>query len=192
MGNFVYFLAFALTGTAVFGRVFQENKDFVEFNIEAKETQSSEDYAVAVDLGSNGIKSGNDFGNRMVSKQYVNAIKNSKLWNEVKTKALSAKGPTELAATFAKYESLPVDQWPDTIIDEVQKICQEGLKCVVMDQLYMMSQFLKTETNGDQSLRTVITKVTNVLSEYKKCTRNLYSGTVRSSTLRTLKRYPSL
>lgn len=93
--------------------------------------------------------------------RYVMAIKNSSCWTEIKTRSLTIN-------TEPKTGDI-IDESPKNLSDQellqLKKVCQDGLKCVAVDHLLILTQVMKT-SGGKTSVRTAITNITKVLTQY--------------------------
>lgn len=134
--------------------------DRVQFTVEKKDWSSDEDFSIGVEV--NTEMNGNN------KRQYVNAIKNSTIWNEVKKKIVTVEGPEQIAEYLTKFEDEPMENWTENMLEIIKDVCDQSITCMVVDHLVTISRYIQTNEQGLQTMRTVVTKVSNLLSEHSK------------------------
>lgn len=102
---------------------------------------------------------GND---RSANLKYVIAIKSLAIWSVIKQRTLTIKTQPQIGEIAEKSP----DQLTDQELIKLKQACQDGLKCVSVDQLLML-QTLQARTDDDKILtQTAITNIINVITQY--------------------------
>ncbi|XP_022174191.1 uncharacterized protein DDB_G0287625-like [Myzus persicae] len=149
---FSYFLASALTISAALGRSSGPEPRYVMYETEDSSIGKSEETAQIMDV--------ND---RSSNLKYVMAIQSSSIWEEIKKRSLTLHRPQKLDGTVD--ENSP-DDLTDQELAQLKQACHDGLKCVAVDQLIVLEQVKEPLVGGKVSVRTAITKITQVLTQY--------------------------
>lgn len=108
-------------------------------------------------------------GDRSSNLKYVLVIKSLTIWHEIKKRTLTIKTQPKIGEIAEK----SLESLTDHELVKLRQICHDGLKCVSVDQLIVLKTVLKSTNNGDVSVQTVMTKITEVLTKY---TTECYQG----------------
>lgn len=103
-----------------------------------------------------------ELNDRSSNLKYVLAIQSSSIWSAIKQKTLMIKTLPQLGEISEK----SLDDLTDQELLKLKKACHDGLKCVAIDQLMVLQTVMEPMANGKMSVRTAITKITKVISEY--------------------------
>lgn len=103
-----------------------------------------------------------ELNDRSSNLKYVLAIQSSTIWSAVKEKTLTIITQPRLDDIFEKSP----DNLSDRELLRLKKACNDGLKCVAVDQLMLLQTVMEPIDNGKMSVRTAITKITKVISQY--------------------------
>lgn len=99
---------------------------------------------------------------RSSNLKYVLAIQSSSIWSAIKQKTLKITTLPQLGDISEK----SLDQLTDQELLTLKKACHDGLKCVAVDQLLVLQTIMEPMVNGKMLVRTAITKITKVISEF--------------------------
>ncbi|XP_060868782.1 putative uncharacterized protein DDB_G0286901 [Metopolophium dirhodum] len=149
---FPFVLASALTLSAVLGGPSGPTLRQMTYAKEHKTIMQSDETAQVMAVG-----------DRSSNLKYVMAIQSSKIWEEIKKRSLTINTSQGLDDEVA-------GKSPDDLTDEelarLKQACHDGLKCVAVDQLLVLKQVKEQLGDGKMSVRMVITKITQVLTQY--------------------------
>lgn len=104
-----------------------------------------------------------DVDDRSSNLKYVMAIQSSSIWTDIKKRSLTIKTGQRLDDELIGKS--PVDL-SDGELARLKLACHDGLKCVAVDQLLVLKQVREPQADGKLSVRTVITKITQVITRY--------------------------
>lgn len=104
-----------------------------------------------------------DVHDRSSNLKYVMAIQSSGIWTDIKKRSLTIKTGQPLDDELIGKS--PVDL-SDGELARLKQACHDGLKCVAVDQLLVLKQVRESQADGKLSVRTVITKITQVITRY--------------------------
>ncbi|XP_025207359.1 uncharacterized protein LOC112603141 [Melanaphis sacchari] len=100
---------------------------------------------------------------RSSNLKYVMAIQSSSIWTEIKKRSLTINAPQGL-------NDVATDKSPENLSDAelalLKQACHDGLKCVAVDQLLVLNSVREPLGDGYTSVRTAITKITEVITQY--------------------------
>lgn len=149
---FAFALTSALAVSAVLGRFSEPTPTQLTLMTEERIQGYSDETAqiVAVDDRSSNLK-------------YVMAIQSSSIWTDIKKRSLTIKTGQRLDDELIGKS--PVDL-SDEELARLKQACHDGLKCVAVDQLLVLKQVREPHADGKLSVRTVITKITLVITRY--------------------------
>lgn len=110
-----------------------------------------------------GVKNSQSDDDRSSNLSYVMAIRNSSIWSEVRKRSLSIETQPQLEEIVDKS---PADLSDHDLL-KLKRACNNGLKCVAVDQL-MALKVVKdsTDQGSEESVRMAIVKITKVLTKY--------------------------
>ncbi|XP_060868662.1 GATA zinc finger domain-containing protein 14-like [Metopolophium dirhodum] len=149
---FTYLLASALAMSAVFGGPSGPPSRQITYAKEHKTIMQSDETAQVMAVG-----------DRSSNLKFVLAIQSSKIWEEIKKRSLTIN-------TSHGLDDEVIGKSPDDLTDEelaqLKQACHDGLKCVAVDQLLVLKQVKEQLGDGKVSVRMVITKITQVLTQY--------------------------
>ncbi|XP_027847286.2 uncharacterized protein MAL13P1.304-like [Aphis gossypii] len=151
---FAFALTSALAMSAVLGRSSGPIPTQLTFVREERIQGHSDETAQIVDVDG-----------RSSNLKYVMAIQSSSIWTDIKKRSLTIKTGQRLDDELI--EKSPVDL-SDEELARLKLACHDGLKCVAVDQLLVLKQVREPQADGKLSVRTVITKITQVISRYTK------------------------
>ncbi|VVC33692.1 Hypothetical protein CINCED_3A000738 [Cinara cedri] len=147
---FMYMLISVMAVSTVFFRV--TNTQPIEVTFGDIESQSESEASLSV----------MEHNDRESNLRYVMAIENSSFWTEIKKRSLTIS--SELLTSSI------INKSPENLSDEeltqLKQVCQDGLKCVAVDHLLILTQVMQPTDDGKTSVRTAITKITKVLTQY--------------------------
>ncbi|XP_025207358.1 uncharacterized protein LOC112603140 [Melanaphis sacchari] len=151
---FAFMLASALAATtAVLGRSIEPSPALQMTLVEENQIESQYEETgqiLATDDRSSNLK-------------YVMAIQSSSIWTEIKKRSLTINAPQGL-------NDVAIDKSLENLSDEelalLKQVCHDGLKCVAVDQLLVLYSVREPLGDGKLSVRTVITKITEVITKY--------------------------
>lgn len=99
---------------------------------------------------------------RSTNLKYITAIQSLTIWSEIKKRILTMK----LQPQIGKISEKPPDKLTDKELLKLKQVCQEGLKCVAVDQLIALRMIVEPTNDGKVLVRKTITKIINVLTQY--------------------------
>ncbi|VVC33693.1 Hypothetical protein CINCED_3A019452 [Cinara cedri] len=102
-----------------------------------------------------------DDNDRDSNLKYVMAIKNSSMWTEIKRRSLTISTDPYSKSLFDK----STENLSDQELLQLKQVCQDGLKCVAVDQLMVLRQVKQTD-GGKTVVHKAINKITKVLTDY--------------------------
>ncbi|XP_022174192.1 GATA zinc finger domain-containing protein 14-like [Myzus persicae] len=149
---FTFVLASALAMSSVLCRSSGPPSRYVTYETEDSSIGKSEETAQIMDV--------ND---RSSNLKYVMAIQSTSIWEEIKKRSMTLYGPQKLDGTI--YENSP-DDLTDQELAQLKQACHDGLKCVAVDQLIVLEQVKEPLVGGKVSVRTAITKIIQVLTQF--------------------------
>lgn len=146
---FAYALTSVLAVSAVFGHSSKPTEiTYEELEVETQTDQSGTLIGVEIDSDA-----------RAADLKFVLAIQNSSIWTNIKMRTTTISTNPRLTALL--------NESPENLSDHdlalLRRACHDGLKCVAVDQLLVLTETLD---NGTVSVRKVITKITHVLTKY--------------------------
>lgn len=101
-------------------------------------------------------------GDRASNLKYVLVIKSLFIWQSIRKRTLTIQTQPEIGKIL---EKLP-ENWTDNELAELRQTCQDGLKCVSVDELIKLKTVLKSPDNVEISVKKVIINITKVLTEF--------------------------
>lgn len=104
-----------------------------------------------------------DVEDRSSNLQYVMAIQSSTVWSDVKKRLVTIN--TGQGLNDSVVEKSPNDM-SDQELAQLKQACHDGLKCVAIEQLLVLYQAKEQLSDGSTSVRTAITKITEVFTQY--------------------------
>lgn len=114
-------------------------------------------------------------GDREPNLKYVLMIKSLTIWQTIKKRILTIKTQSKIGEIVEKSP----EKLNDNELVELRQICQDGLKCVSVDQLIVLKMVLKSTDNSEITVRQVVTNITKVLTEYTTaCHQDMYEYAV--------------
>ncbi|CAI6350582.1 unnamed protein product [Macrosiphum euphorbiae] len=149
--NFVL-LASALTSSSVLGGPSGPTSRQMTYAKETKTVMRSDETAQVLAVG-----------DRSSNLKYVMAIQKSTIWDEIKKRSLTINTSQGLDDEVAGKSP---DDLTDQELAQLKQACHDGLKCVAVDQLLVLKQVKEQLGDGQVSVRTAITKITQVLTQY--------------------------
>lgn len=106
-----------------------------------------------------------DVDDRSSNLKYVMAIQSSTIWPVIKKRSVTINTGQRLDDSVA--EKSPNDM-SDQELAQLKQACHDGLKCVAVDQLLVLYQVREQLSDGNTSVRTAITKITEVITQYTR------------------------
>ncbi|KAL5243539.1 hypothetical protein ACI65C_010949 [Semiaphis heraclei] len=149
---FTFVLASALAMSTVLGRSSGPTPIQMTYEKDHKTVMQSEETAqiMAIDDRSSNLK-------------FVMAIKSSSIWAEIQKRSLTISTPQGLNETV---DEKSLNNLSDQELAQLKQACNDGLKCVAVDHLLVLKQVKSSLGDGKVSVRTAITKITQVLTQY--------------------------
>ncbi|KAL5243540.1 hypothetical protein ACI65C_010950 [Semiaphis heraclei] len=149
---FTFVLASALVMSTVLGRSSGPTPIQMTYEKDHKTVMQSEETAqiMAIDDRSSTLK-------------FVMAIKSSSIWAEIQKRSLTISTPQGLDETV---DEKSLNNLSDQELAQLKQACNDGLKCVAVDHLLVLKQVKSSLGDGKVSVRTAITKITQVLTQY--------------------------
>lgn len=149
---FAYLLASALAMSAVFGGPSGPPSRHISYEKEHQTIMRSDETAQVMAVG-----------DRLSNLKFVMAIQSSTIWEEIKKRSLTINTSQGLDEEVAGKSP---DDLTDQELAQLKQACHDGLKCVAVDQLLVLKQVTEQIGDGKVSVRMVITKITQVLTQY--------------------------
>ncbi|CAI6350056.1 unnamed protein product [Macrosiphum euphorbiae] len=149
---FTFVLASALTLSSVLGGPSGPTSRQMTYAKEDKTVMRSDETAQVLAVG-----------DRSSNLKYVMAIQSSTIWEEIKKRSLTINTSQRLDDEVAGKSP---DDLTDQELAQLKQACHDGLKCVAVDQLLVLKQVKEQLGDGQVSVRTAITKITQVLTQY--------------------------
>lgn len=108
----------------------------------------------------------NGGGNRQENLKFVLAIQSSGMWSEIKKRSVTVSTQPRLNDVLASTAGRSLQSLTDEELALLKRACHDGLKCVAVDQILVLKRVSEPLDNGGVSVRTAITKITKVLTDY--------------------------